>query len=564
MFACCLALISCVDSDYDLRDEIDMSVGIGGDYLALPLGNTELISLKKIIKTENSDLLQTDASGNYRLLQQDDISVESAPLEPVTLHVNPHRFDPMRLDFDRETGPLPELPSGTVPAVWIEEESLEQIDASLPTQVKALEWMQFQNEVHAVLQIRADGSSSAVRKLKFDGLKLIFPDYVALTETGTSEISLYDEFALVDGYVRQFGIERLAFEHNPVTESHLRLEVPVRLEGQIAASEMAPGATEPGQVVLNAVLTLSDMPVGLIQGQVDPQLEETYHQVDLTDIPQFLQDEDVVFDIQPSLAVQGKNTLGMALNIDWLAVPFRNGEPISEGTNEVVFSMDASPVPGEVAVSRLWLSATEEAMPEGYRYVEALRLPHLLRKVPDRIDFAFRVSPDMSRPQLLDLSLERYPLEMSYELNIPLSFGPSLQLLYRDTIRDLQSDIGELLDKLTSLEISSEATSTIPLELQCRLIPVNVDLSPLEGVEVSTPASIQPGGRQGEAVQSPFEVTIRETVAGSLAALDGLILEVTGKGNESIAHVPLNDAQYLQFTMQCRIPGGLHLDMDDL
>ena len=59
-------------------------------------------------------------------------------------------------------------------------------------------------------------------------------------------------------------------------------------------------------------------------------------------------------------------------------------------------------------------------------------------------------------------------------------------------------------------------------------------------------------------------MTIRETVPGALALLDALILEVNGSGQESVAHIPLNVSQYLQFTLTCKVPGGLHLDLDDL
>ena len=562
---CVLCLLaSCVDSDYDLKNDLDLSVGIGGDYLALPLGNTEAIPLERIIKTENSDLLHTDAAGNYLLLKQDVVSMETDPIDPVMIQVDPHIFNPITLAFDG--GPLP--PQGEKsevhPSVWVDEESVEQIDTSLPTQVKEIEWMEFQQSVHALLEIQVSGSTASVRKLKFEDFKLIFPDYVSLAETGINEITIGDEFLAAEGYVRSFRIERLNFDQNPVEDARMRLSVPVRLEGKIVVSEFVPGQITAGSVILDPTLTLSDMEVGLIQGRIDPQVSDTHHQVDLTDMPDFLQGDDVVFDVQPRLTLVGENTLGMVLDVDLQAVPWQNGNPVQEGINELYFMLDAAPVPGEVTASRLWLAASDEDVPEEYRYVEALRLPQLLRKVPDQIDLQFQVEPDPSQPQQLDLRVEQYPLNLNYELNIPLSFGPSLQLCYRDTIRDLIKEIGEVTDKVSLLEIVSEATNTIPLELICQAIPVDANLQPLEGVEVSVPATIQPGGRNGEEVRSPFEITIRETTSGALSALDGLILEVTGKGNESVAQIPLNSSQYLQFTMKCKIPGGLHVDIDDL
>ncbi len=67
-----------------------------------------------------------------------------------------------------------------------------------------------------------------------------------------------------------------------------------------------------------------------------------------------------------------------------------------------------------------------------------------------------------------------------------------------------------------------------------------------------------------EAVTSAFNVTIRETASGALSRLDALILEVSGDGQPGVAYVPLNESQYLQFALTCKVPGGLHLNLDDL
>lgn len=90
---------ACVDHNYDLKKDIDLSVGVGGEFLAVPVGNTEPIRLGKIIKTDDADLLHVDARGNYRLSKQDLFAVDVPKVDPVTIRVAPHVFEPKTLDF---------------------------------------------------------------------------------------------------------------------------------------------------------------------------------------------------------------------------------------------------------------------------------------------------------------------------------------------------------------------------------------------------------------------------------------------------------------------------------
>lgn len=55
---------SCTDSNFDLSD-IDTTIGIGGDSLAIPVSSTEDIKLDDILELDNSDLISTEANGDY-------------------------------------------------------------------------------------------------------------------------------------------------------------------------------------------------------------------------------------------------------------------------------------------------------------------------------------------------------------------------------------------------------------------------------------------------------------------------------------------------------------------
>ena len=69
---------SCIDNSYDLNKDIDMTVNVGGEHLAIPVGYTEQITLDKIIELDEGDDLQL-VNGEYHLLKSD--KIDPMPIE---------------------------------------------------------------------------------------------------------------------------------------------------------------------------------------------------------------------------------------------------------------------------------------------------------------------------------------------------------------------------------------------------------------------------------------------------------------------------------------------------
>ena len=60
-----IALTGCTDSDYDFNN-IDATVGIGGDGLTLPVNSTDTIKLADVLELENSDCVVEEPNTNPR------------------------------------------------------------------------------------------------------------------------------------------------------------------------------------------------------------------------------------------------------------------------------------------------------------------------------------------------------------------------------------------------------------------------------------------------------------------------------------------------------------------
>lgn len=78
--------VSCVDNKYDLDKDIDMTINVGGEHLAVPVGSTDTAFLSKIIEVEEGDILQPDAATHiYHLTKQDDINVNPTTVNKVMI-----------------------------------------------------------------------------------------------------------------------------------------------------------------------------------------------------------------------------------------------------------------------------------------------------------------------------------------------------------------------------------------------------------------------------------------------------------------------------------------------
>ena len=131
---CLVTATGCVDHRYDLKGDLDLSVGVGGKELTIPVGETEKITLEKLIGSDEDDLTVMP-DGTYALLKRDDVQMDVAGIAPVTFRTHPFALSEIRPDFG--TGVLPPSGSGTpgtgeLPAAPITSRGDVKISADIP------------------------------------------------------------------------------------------------------------------------------------------------------------------------------------------------------------------------------------------------------------------------------------------------------------------------------------------------------------------------------------------------------------------------------------------------
>ena len=85
---CSVALVAvgavgCVDHDYDLSEDIDLTISLGGDNLTVPGSSTEQIFLSKILDlNEGSSIKAVEVDGMYGLAKGDYVLLQEGSSSP--------------------------------------------------------------------------------------------------------------------------------------------------------------------------------------------------------------------------------------------------------------------------------------------------------------------------------------------------------------------------------------------------------------------------------------------------------------------------------------------------
>ena len=137
-FSCALVLLSscmlsCVDSDYDLSKDLDMTITVGGDNLTIPASNTKDITLDKIFDLDEESTVKTDAAGNYALIQSGEGSNTQVTIEDITINSNEIALQSARTELNYEVSL-----DGTLTATVSDKTSFSIDKKNITTDVTAL------------------------------------------------------------------------------------------------------------------------------------------------------------------------------------------------------------------------------------------------------------------------------------------------------------------------------------------------------------------------------------------------------------------------------------------
>lgn len=564
--------VSCVDNKYDLDKDIDMTVNVGGEHLTIPAGSSDTAYLSKIIEVEEGDILQPDATTRvYHLTKKDDINVEPTTVNEVTIDETTTNLS--STEIVNATSVTDEEVLAPVTTSGDFEAKSNNIDEAL----KELGVLYAKTPVDLSLRIDFTNTGSlSFTKVKANKLKIVFPDYIVfkdeegiqgnelildgqvLSENGSS----YSRTLKVEGY--KFG-EDTGFGKEPVNGT-LTIDGKISMKGDVVTS----GVSGSGTLSLVPTAVLGEMTINSVRGVIQPKIEAEATKIELNDLPDFLKDEETRLDItNPVILLIANNPLETPVEVDAVLTPMKNNTQIEGKEVKIGEGSDKKPI--ELAPNKknlIALSRTGESSIEEATNVKVEDINNLLETIPD--DIEVKLKPVVRKKDYYTAKLGwSYEMPSSYEVDVPLSFEQGLNIVYNDSIQDLNKDLNDL-DKvgLKNVKVILSVDNAIPLKLQLKA--ENVQIKDVYGNELSAVKKTIEEDKQYVAESTDGEkpatselvLSLTSDDTAFLSKIDRICFKLTAVP-ESATGVPLKDTQWLKVTsIKLSVPGGVNVDLN--
>lgn len=565
--------VSCVDNKYDLDKDIDMTINVGGEHLTIPAGSSDTAYLSKIIEVEEGDILQPDATTRvYHLTKKDDIDVKPTTVKEVTISETTTKLEETKIVNTTSSLINEDVTEGINTLGDFKAES-NNIDEAL----KELGALYAKTPVDLILTIDfANTGDLSFAKVKANNLKIIFPDYIVFkAEEGIQghELILDGQVLSENGssYSRTLKVEGYKFSENAgvgrkPNEGTLTIEGVISMEGEVVTS----GVSGTGILSLVPKTVLREMTASSVTGVIQPEIKAETTNIELNDLPDFLKDEETRMDItNPVILLRAENQLETSVEVDAVLTPMKGNAQIDGKEVKVGSGYGKTPVVLASGKNVIALSRTGECTIEGVTSnVKVEDINNLLETIPD--DIEVDLQPVVRNEDYYTAELGRaYEMPSSYEVDVPLSFEQNLNIVYNDSVQDLNKDLNDL-DKviLKKANVLLTVDNAIPLKLQLK--PENVLIKDVYGNELTAVKKTIEEDKQyvtestdGEKpVTSELVLNLTSEDTAFLSKIDRICFKLTAVPG-SATGVPLKDTQWLKVTsIKLSVPGGVNVDLN--
>lgn len=544
----------CTNSDYDFN-EIDATMGFGGDGLELPASSTMDIPLKDVLDLEENGSVKLDDEGNYLFQLTGSGSSEANPkIEPIRLEGRSYNANiPISLSASaKATRSL--TASSVIPEVKEKMFEYHGVDKSVKSLTKAN-----MKPVKMKLTLGFSGISSAISLIKKATLTL--PGYLCLKRVegnGNGVPTVNGSKIVIDNVSTGKNLEltitsnELLFsEQDAYGTLSIAKDGKIDMDGyfglKIDDFELT-GTPSTANMSIAAKVEVENIELTSATGVFDPEVNfGTLGEVDVTGVPDFLSDDNVVADLaNPQILLTINNEMDAAATVKATVTATKSGQTTATvQLPEMYIEKNSVSPTTKICICRK--KTTELTALYGEKNVyEVSNLSTLIHKIPDHVSIGNVVAKaDQSQEATIVFGKE-YQIIPSYEVYAPLAFGKDAVIEYSDNFDGWNDDIDELdLAEGTYVSLKADAINKVPTTLVMEATPLGVngrDISDL--LEVNIKQGTVAASLDGETpVTSPVEVEIREKVKGGFKQLDGLSYKVLGKATHegtTVEGIPLN------------------------
>lgn len=564
---------SCIDNSYDLNKDIDMTISAGGEHLAIPVGYTEKITLDKIIELDEGDDLQI-VDGEYHLLKKDNIDETNTSVKLVTVEESLNPIEPIKVLNNQEYDIKHQVLFENIGTEDIIEAQAHGIDKA----VIEIGSLTADTPTKLTLSFKIETTNTIMYDhVTIGNMTITFPDFITF-EGGQSglngqTLTITNEIIYKNNptFTKSLSIAKYSFgekygDGNKIKEENgdriLKIEeekITIKTNGIVYDAQGS------GSLSITPTVTLAEMAVSEVYGTIQPDIDVKPTEVELNNLPDFLQDDEIRLDItNPVFSFNANNPLNTDVEMDGVLTGYKDGKvtkivKIGSGNGGASITLKPS---GDKQQTISIVRDEQTVVEANATKVVVPNLNDIIETIPDHINVELK--PAVKTEQYYTVNLgQDYTLNSAYDIDIPLSFGSNLKIVYEETLDNFDLDLEDVDIKKAVLSIN--AVNTIPLAMEIKndnVSALDANGNVIKDIDVTVEGTITESKDGKTEVSSALNVNLNETAEGAISKLDGLKLKITAVPGQA-TDVQLLSTQWMQLKdMKLKIPNGIKVDLN--
>lgn len=564
---------SCIDNSYDLNKDIDMTISAGGEHLAIPVGYTEKITLDKIIELDEGDDLQI-VDGEYHLLKKDNIDETNTSVKLVTVNESSNPIEPIKVLNNQEYDIKHEVLFENIGTEDVIEAQAHGIDKA----VIEIGSLTADTPTKLTLSFKIETTNTIMYdRVTIGNMTITFPDFIKF-EGGQSglngqTLTITNEIIYKNNptFTKSLSIAKYSFgekygDGNKIKEENGDRILKIEEEKiTIKTNGIVYGAQGSGSLSITPTVTLAEMAVSEVYGTIQPDIDVKPTEVELNNLPDFLQDDEIRLDItNPVFSFNANNPLNTDVEMDGVLTGYKDGKvtkivKIGSGNGGASITLKPS---GDKQQTISIVRDEKTVVEANATKVVVPNLNDIIETIPDHINVELK--PAVKTEQYYTVNLgQDYTLNSAYDIDIPLSFGSNLKIVYEETLDNFDLDLEDVDIKKAVLSIN--AVNTIPLAMEIKndnVSALDANGNVIKDIDVTVEGTITESKDGKTEVSSALNVNLNETAEGAISKLDGLKLKITAVPGQA-TDVQLLSTQWMQLKdMKLKIPNGIKVDLN--
>lgn len=554
-----LTLTGCTNNDYDLNN-VDATMGFGSESLVIPNSSTKDIQLKDVLDLKEGGCVVTDAAGNYLFqLAGGDVEAAKPNISPIILDVT-NVFDGIiSLSSTASSGakarraPSSSLHIASPKVLMFEYHGNDRA-------VKSLNEAEIDEPNNNNISIKLDFSNISAAVSNIESATLTLPAYLSISQPISSDNGVptlngskvtITDISTARPLELSLTTQKLDFTNQ---NDHGSLSInngTIDLTGyfSIAMQCNVTGAM-PDNPTIKAKIGVADRTITMnsATGIFDPKINlNTLGEVDVTGLPDFLDDDDVVADLDnPQILLTVNNDMDVAATVSATVISTKEGRELARVTlPEMSVAKNGL---SKICICRQKTSELTQQYGEANVYAVS-NLSTLINRIPDHIKIV-DVNAHAKAEVATIVFGNEYQVKPSYKVNAPLAFGENANIVYEDSFTGWNDDIDELdLAEETYIEVTANVENKVPAYLTVKAYPVDAQGNKIEDkLLVEIPDEVAASTDGTTAVTTPITMKITPKVKNSLKQLDGLVFRLEGSAKSAngnkVTGISLNEREH--------------------